>query len=402
MSRVVLHLDMNAYFASVEQKANPALRGRPVAVVGDLKRRSIVLTASYEARAFGVKTGNLYWDARRLCHGLIPVVGDPRKYVAQTREIVRVLEDYSDQVEVASIDEGYLDVTGSLKLFKTDGLGVARRLQARIKDELGLPCSVGAAPNKLLAKLASGLRKPMGLYEIRPEDVAGLLAELPVEELCGIGPRLKESLNRLGIRTCGQLGAAPLDLLQAEFGFWGYWMRRWGRGEDESPVRRSTELEAVKSVGHSTTLPQDTSDPEVVRSFMLLLAEKVGVRLRRGGLMGRTVSASCRYDDFRGFSKSRTLDEPLCDGPALCGVALDILHEMRPERPLRQLGVCVSSLVLQESPPFLLEHLEKGRLAAQAMDEVNEEFGRGTLKRAGVLEAERFGVLEAPSLFRMP
>lgn len=401
MDRVILHVDMDAYFASVEQKASPALRGKPVVVVGDLKRRSVVMTASYEARAHGIRTGSLLHEARRLCPWVVPVLGDPRKYLAQTRALRTVFETFSPFVEVASVDEAYIDVTGSLALLRVDAEGAARLLQARVRSELDLPCSVGAAPNKLLAKLGSGLRKPMGVSVIRPSEVAELLRALPVGELCGVGPNLRRRLAELGIRTCGQLGAAPLDLLQAEFGIWGWWLGRWGRGEDDAPVRCTDAEEEIKSVGHSTTLPGDTEDPELIASYMLLLSEKVAARLRRHGRAGRTVSATVRTDDFVTLTRSRTLGEPLCDGPALCRVALSILAEVAVARPVRLLGVCVSGLERFEEAPYLLERLERGRCAARAMDEVNSVFGKRTVRRAAELAAERFGLLEPPIPPRM-
>ena len=393
--RVIVHVDMNAYFASVEQKANPALQGRPVAVVGDLKRRSIVLTASYEARAHGIKTGDLFWDAKRLCPEVIPVVCSHAKYQAQTQEIVALLERFSSQVEMTSIDEGFLDVTGSLGLFKTDGEGLARMIQGRIKDELRLPCSVGVAPNKLLAKLASGLKKPMGIVVIRPEAVKETLANLPVEELSGVGPRLKAGLNRMGITTCGQLAAAPPERLQAKFGVAGQWLKKWSRGEDDAPVKNSGAEDDAKSVGHSATLPENTTDRKVVEAFLLLLAEKVGVRLRRGKHLGRTITATVRFSDFKTVSKSRTVDEPVDDGLAISRIALTLFDELRANRPIRLLGVAVSGLAPADGAPLLFDSLEKGRKVARAMDEINAKFGDGKIRRAKVLEAEKFGVLES-------
>jgi len=393
--RVIIHIDMNCYFAAVEQKTNPSLQGKPVVVVGDLKRRSIVLTASYEARAFGIKTGDLFRNAQKLCPKVIPVIADHRKYSAQTEGIVAVLEQFSSQVEMTSIDEGYLDVTGSLNLFKTDGTGLARLLQKRIKDELQLPCSIGVAPNKLLAKLASGMKKPMGITVISPESVKGLLSNLPAEEISGIGPHLKASLNRMGIRTCGQLAEAPLQGLKAKFGMTGEWLKKSGQGEDDSPVKNTGEEEEAKSIGHSTTMPADTTDRKVIESFILLLSEKVAVRLRKGKLLGRTITTTVRFDDFETISKSHTVAEPTDDGLAISQAALQIFDKMHANRPIRLLGVTVSNLAPADGSQFLLESFEKGRKVSRAMDEINAKFGKGKIRRAKVLEAEKFGVLES-------
>jgi len=391
--RVIVHVDMNAYFASVEQKANPALRGKPVVVVGDLKRRSIVLTASYEARAYGIKTGDLFWDAQRRCPEVIPVIADHHKYTAQTEEIVALLEQFSSQVEMTSIDEGYLDVTGSLRLFKTDGAGLARMIQNRIKEEMGLPCSVGVAPNKLLAKLASGMKKPMGIVVIRPEAVKDTLADLPVEEISGIGPQLRASLNQMGIRTCGQLATASSERLKAKFGIVGHWLKQSAQGEDASPVKEVGEEDDAKSVGHSTTLPADTTDRKVIESFILLLAEKVGIRLRKGRLLGRTITTTIRYSDFKTASRSHSVTDPVDDGLAISRAALKIFDQMNEGRPIRLLGVTVSNLAPADGAQFLFESLEKGRKVARAMDAINEKFGKGKIRRAKVMAAEKFGVL---------
>jgi DNA polymerase-4 len=173
-------------------------------------------------------------------------------------------------------------------------------------------------------------------------------------------------------------------------------MRKWGRGEDDSPVKHTGDAEVVKSMGHSTTLPKDTTDRNVIESFVLLLAEKVGARLRRGRFLGRTVTTTVRYSDFQTVSKSQTIAEPVDDGLVVSQIALKILDQLRPTRPIRLLGVSVSNLIPATVSPFLLETLEKGRLLTEAMDEVNGKYGRGTLRRAKVMDAEKFGVLEAP------
>ncbi len=395
MTRTILHLDMDAYFASIEQKLNPALQGKPVVVVGDLKRRSIVLTASYEARAFGIKTGDLFWNAQKLCPQVIPVISSHHKYSAQTEELVALLEQYSSQVEMTSIDEGYLDVTGSLRLFKTDGEGLARLIQKRIQDELRLPCSVGVAPNKLLAKLASGMKKPMGITVIRPETVQDILAQLPIEKISGIGPHLKASLNQMGIMTCGQLAQAPLKQLEAKFGAIGRWLKACGLGEDDSPVKNAGDEDTPKSIGHSTTLPKDTKDRRVIESFLLLLAEKVGTRLRKAKLLGRTITTTVRFHDFKTISKSHTLQEAVDDGLSVSKAAVRIFDQMHADRPIRLLGVTVSNLADSDGTPYLFESMEKGWQVARAMDAINEKYGKGKIRRAKVLDAEKFGVLES-------
>ncbi len=196
MNRVILHVDMNAYFASVEQKSNPLLLGKPLAVVADSRRRAIILTASYEARPFGIKTGMPLWEAKKLCPRLVVVDGNSEKYLDASAKILDTLESFSDQVEMTSCDEAYLDATASQKLFETDGEGIARLIKTKIRKITGLSCSVGVAPNKLLAKMGSDRKKPDGLTVVKPDQIDEFLKDTPVQEMCGIGHRTREKLNR--------------------------------------------------------------------------------------------------------------------------------------------------------------------------------------------------------------
>ena len=394
--RTILHVDMNAYFASVEQKSNPILRGRPVVVVADSRRRSVVLTASYEARAWGVRTGMNLGEARTLCPQAVAVDGNSDKYLDATAAIAEVLESFSDQVEMSSCDEAFLDATGSLGCFRTDGAGLGEMVRREIGRKTGLPCSVGVAPNKLLAKLASDKKKPDGLTVISPDSVEAALARTPVEDLCGVGDRFREKLNAMGIFTCKDLGGAGIGPLTHAFGFWAHRLKRMGQGKDDSPVGRPADVRDPKSMGHSTTFPRDTADPEILRSFLLLLSEKVALRLRRGGWEGRAVALTVRYDDFTTFSRHGRVREPLDDGCRIYGAALNILEGRDLRRPVRLLGVSVSDLTPNAWQEFLFESWSRRGKVNAAADRINEKFGKGTLRPAGVLRAERFGVLAPP------
>ncbi|MBI4396699.1 MAG: DNA polymerase IV [Elusimicrobia bacterium] len=394
--RTILHVDMNAYFASVEQGANPLLRGKPVAVVGDLTRRSVILTSSYEARTFGVKTGMLLHEARKLCPGLIPVEGRYEKYLDASDKILSVLTAFSDRVEMTSCDEAYLDVTETQK-FWGDGEGTARRIQDRIGEGLGLPCSIGVAPNKLLAKLASDMKKPNGVTVIAPGAVPALLEKTPIEDLCGIGRHMKEHLSRLGVETCGQLGRMDFERLYRRFGAWGYWLKRMGQGKDDSPVLRVNDPDMVKSVGHSLTFPRNTWDAEVVKSYLMLLSEKVGARLRKYGLKGRTAALTLRYADFQTLSRHATAGEPTHDDVEIYYLGRRILNSLGPfPKAVRLIGVSVSRLVKDAWHGSLLESLEKQKKVAEVMDDINRKYGKRTVCRARVRLAEKHGVLGTP------
>lgn len=396
-SRTIIHVDMNAYFASIEQKSNPFLRGKPIVVVADSRRRSVVMTSSYEARVFGVKTGMNLYEARQLCPHVVAVDGNSDKYLDSTRKIIDILESFTDQFEMFSCDEAFLDVTGSLNYFKTDGQGIGELIHQKVMEDMELPCSVGVAPNKLLAKLASERKKPNGITVIRSQQVQEFLVDTPVEELCGIGAHLKLKLNQLGVSTCKQLGEMDVQFLRHHFGFWGHWLKRMGQGKDDSPVKKHTEEELVKSVGHSMTFPHDTEELELIQSYLLLLCEKVAARIRKGGFQGKTISLYIRYTDFTGFSRQKTMSEECDDGYEIYKTALGILELTKPfAQAIRLLGVSVSSLIFNPWQEYLFEAMKNRRMINQMIDHLNKKFGAFTLKPASLIYAEKEGILAAP------
>jgi DNA polymerase-4 len=374
MQRVILHIDMNAFFASVEQSSNPALRGKPVAVVGS-GGRTVITTCSYEARAFGVKTGMAIWEGKRLCPQLIVVVGDNRKYRHTSSRIVEIFRDYTPDVEVFSIDEAWMDVTGSLRLFGS-AERIAYLIKSRIRHHFGITCSIGIAPNKLLAKLASDMQKPDGLTIIKPEDVARVMERLQVRDLCGIGQRTAHQLKMMNITTCGQLGRCDKQRLERKFGINGKRLKQMGQGRDDSPVIPFGEEEEVKSVGHSSTLDRDIDDPQEIRRFLLRLSEMVGSRARRYNVSGRTVSLYVRYADFfSSFGRQTTLGNYVNLTDEIYRAALSILDGVELEQPVRLMGVRLSNLRHQAEQLPLFEDERKRLFATQAMDRLNAKYG---------------------------
>lgn len=372
--RTILHIDMNAFFASVEQAMNPALRGRPIAVVGSAKR-TVITTSSYEARKFGVKTGMAVWEAKRCCPELILVVGNNRRYTHTSAGIVRMMLDYTPLVEVFSIDEAFMDVTGSLKLFGT-AENIAMQLKARIRHRFGITCSIGIAPNKLLAKLASDMEKPDGLTVIRPEEVAGVLEKVPIGDLCGIGRKTERSLRFLGITTCGQLGRYPVEILTKRFGIVGEHLHRMGKGVDDAPVVPAEQAEPVKSVGHSMTLERDIERREDILRYLLQLSEMVGRRARRYGVSGKTVRLHIRYADFvTDFARQKTLPDFVNLSDDIYRAAVELLDAVTLEQPVRLLGVCLSGLRHEAGQLPLFGGGRKKASAARAMDAVNDRYG---------------------------
>lgn len=384
MHRTILHLDMNAFFASVEQQSNPALRGKPIAVVGR-GSRTVVTTASYEARAFGVKTGMNTYEAKSHCPQIIFVEGNNRRYAETCAGFTALCRAFTPQVEVFSIDEVFMDVTGSRKLFPS-----AREIIATIKEQIksryGLTCSAGIAPNKLLAKLASDREKPDGLVEILPDTVRSFLEDLPVGDLCGIGSKTQAKLALLGITTCGRLGRADSGLLKRHFGAMGDVLGSMGRGEDASPVVPLEETPDPKSIGHSQTLPSDITRRDLLDFHLLRLSEMVGRRVRDAGFAGRTVCLTIRYKDFTTFTRRVSVAHPVFETPELYAAAKSILDGIKLEQAVRLVGVALSNLGERPRQLPLFAQQTRSRRLTRAMDEINNRFGDFTLTWGSMIE----------------
>jgi DNA polymerase IV len=377
--RKILHIDMNAFFASVEQRANPSLRGKTMAVIGSI-HRGVILSPSYEARAFGVKTGMTYGEAMRACPGLLLVPADPSKYSHTCEELLGIWKDFTPLVELFSIDEAFLDVTGCERLIG-DPVQIAIQIKERIWREKGLTCSIGIAPNKLLAKLGSDMQKPDGLVLISPEDVADVLEDLCVKEICGIGPSLTQCLATMGIRTCGELGRTHLRKLTAQFGIVGERLRDMGLGIDHDPVvpLALQHEEESKSIGHSMTLTEDCADLEMLERHVLQLSEKVGRRLRRGSYHGCTVCLTIRYADFQTFTRQRRLHHAVNHGLDIYSAIRELLRDIRLEQTVRLVGVSVSGLARNVVQMPLFGEERKRTFVTEAMDDINDRFGEFTI-----------------------
>lgn len=365
---------MNAFFASVEQQADPELRGKAIAVVGG-GGRTVITTSSYEARAKGVKTGMAIWEGKRCCPELIIVIGDNRKYTHTSTKINEIFRDFTPEVEAFSIDESWLDVTHSLSIFG-NAVNIAYQIKASIRHSFGITCSVGIAPNKLLAKLASDMQKPDGLTVIESGDIERVLERMPIKELCGIGKKMERHLNMMSIYTCGELGRCDEARLTRKFGIIGKRLKDMGKGIDNSPVIQFGEEDDVKSVGHSSTLERDISDPAEIRRFLLQLSEMVGSRARRYNVSGKTIHLYVRYADFfSSWGKQTTLKSYVNISDEIYKAAVSILDTVELEQPVRLLGVTLSNLKHQAEQLPLFEDERKKLFATQAMDKVNDRYG---------------------------
>ncbi len=386
-ARAILHVDMDAFFASVEQARRPELRGLPVIVGGPHGGRGVVATCSYEARACGVRTAMPIARAERLCPQGVFLPPDFSAYTGVHDRLVELFGSYTDQVEVASIDEAYLDVTGSRRLFGPPQ-AIACRIQEQVYAEHGLTCSIGIGPTKLLAKVAAGLDKPAGIAELREADVAGRLRELPVGDLHGIGPVTQEQLAALGLTTVGTLQDVPFAVLAAAFGRGAHGLRQLAFGRSLSPV--SSRRSLPKSVSHELTFAEDTNDLALLRATLLRLTDRAAADVRRHGLAARTVTLKVRFSTFHTVGRHRTLARPTTVTRVVYRTAAALLDELElGARWVRLVGVTLGNFT---DDAFQLTFDESWRDVAlgEAVDRVRAKYGFKALgPAAGALAAGR-------------
>lgn len=388
--RIILLVDMDAFFASVEQRCNPALRGKPIAVTG-AGHRTVITTASYEARKYGVKTGMSIHEAKALCPQLILVIGDNNKYTHTCEALRNIYRRYTPDVEVYSVDEAFLDITASHHLFGGPH-DVSIRIKAEIKRRIGINATVGIGPNKLMAKLAADISKPDGLRWIRECEVEETLKGLPVDKLWGIGKDIAGRLSSIGIRTCDELGSAPVGFLRSRFGIIGERLKAMGMGLDPAPV--STDEEDIKSIGHSMTLPHDIYTRDEIERRVLLLSEMVGFRARRYGFTGRVAGVVVRYRSFETFTRQRRLDSPTNDTHRIFHASMSIIASIRLKEPVRLLGITLSGLEVVSGQMSIFKEGKKREELLKAVDRVNQRYGPFTLTWAPCLyEPSHKGVI---------
>jgi DNA polymerase-4 len=385
--RAILCLDMDAFFVSVERALDPGLRGKPAVVGGRLGGRGVVTSASYEARAYGVHSAMPLAQARRLCPHAIFVPGNLERYHEASQQVRAILEEVSPFLEMASIDEAFLDLSGTERSLGPP-LEVARRVQDRIRRELDLPCSIGVAENKVVAKVACEQSKPNGLLRVPPGREAAFLAPLPVRALPGVGPHTAGRLAELRISSCGDLAAAPLLLLQRLLGKQAASLQRRARGIDNAPVASSQR--PAKSIGRSTTFAQDSRDRAFLRATLYDLVERVGRDLRRQGVGASCVTVQVRWADFRTHSHQRTVPHPTCSDAVLYRTADELLTELleRRQQRVRLLGVRASQLSVQglQLPLFLPERAQEVQALdlSRCLDRIRERYGSRSIQRGTV------------------
>jgi DNA polymerase-4 len=394
----VMHLDMDAFFASVELLDNPHLRGLPV-IVGGRGGRSVVTAATYEARKYGVNSAMPMSVALRRCPKAIVLEPHFEKYQYYSRLVMSMCRDVTPLVEPLSIDEAFLDVAGARRLLGT-GWQIGTALRARVASETGLTCSVGVATTKFIAKLASSVAKPDGLLVVPGPATLEFLHPLPIKALWGVGAKTADELERLGLRTVGDVAQAPLSALTKALGAAaGHKLHELAWARDPRSV---TTLREEKSVGHEVTFEYDITDSAVIRRELLRMSDQVAVRLRRAGLVGRTVVLKLRYGDFTTISRSRTLDEHTSLGRRIYDEVTDIYAGVeRPDARIRLVGVRMEQLANAADAALGLWETDEGwRDAEHAIDAVSERFGRGLVRPAALVKPA--GALKAPTLRNPP
>ena len=383
MSRIILHVDMDAFFASVEQRDHPAWVGQPVIVGAGPQERGVVSAASYEARKFGVRSAMPSRTAYKLCpHGIF-VPPHLHKYSEASDQIMAIHETFTPLIQPVSIDEAFLDVTGSLQIFG-EALTIAKRIKAEIHAQAGLTASVGVAPNKFLAKLGSDLNKPDGLTVITEANKIEILAPLPVSKIWGVGKVTEKRLLEMGLTTIGDIQRLPLPELQQRFGNLAEHLQALARGEDDRVVEANG---AAKSIGSEHTFAVDTADIDQIKKCLLEQCEEVGTRLRQEKIAARTVQLKLRYADFTTLTRRRTLPQPTQDEMQLYEVAGQLLTaEAIGGQRLRLIGITGSNLTAPEIQNDLFDQTtEKRTRLARAVDELRGKLGPGAVRRGTAL-----------------
>lgn len=385
--RVIAHIDMDAFYAAVEVLDNPELKGKPV-IVGGSTKRGVVSASSYEARVFGVHSAMPIFQAKRLCPGGVFLPGRMRRYVEISRVVMGILEDFSPLVEQVSIDEAYIDLTGTEALFGPPEQ-TAHAIKSKIREKTTLTCSIGVSTSKLLAKIASDMDKPDGFTIIPPSGIRSFLEKLPIGKVPGIGKKSGEELQKLGVLFVGDLKRFEPEYMLERFGKFGERLIRICEDRDGSPVVPYT---APKSISGEVTLDEDTASRSMIKKILLAQSDRVARRLRKQGFKGRTVILKLKTADFKTITRSSTLERPVNLSDKIYAEVTGLLKKERLGQKVRLVGVGVSNLEPSDRsgqlPLFDRRDAreKKWEKAEMAMDEITERFGHGAVKRGSLLE----------------
>ncbi|SDQ52295.1 DNA polymerase-4 [Virgibacillus subterraneus] len=382
--RVIFHLDMNSFYASVEMAYNPKLKGKPVAIAGNPEqRKGIIVTSSYEARAKGVKTTMQLWQAKKLCPELIVLRPNFERYRTASKEMFKMLAEITPFVQPVSIDEGYMDITESEH--HGTPIEIAQNLQKKIHHELDLPCSIGIAPNKFLAKMASDMKKPLGITILRKRDLSHKLWPLPIEEMYGVGEKTAEKLRAIDVKTIGDLAKGDVYQLKRVLGINGERLKNRANGIDTRPVDPEA-IHEFKSIGSSQTLPEDTTNEAEIRNLMHQLTDNVERRMKRKQAAGRSVQIMIRYYDHKTITRSKKLQGYIDKKEDILHIANELFQKHWNLDPIRLLGITVQDVdekqnIAKQLDLFTYEE-EAGKEKLYAViDELSQKYGKNPFKQ---------------------
>ncbi len=384
--QVIIHCDMDAFYASVAELDDPTLRGKPVVVGAGI--RGVVLSANYAARKFGIRAAMPVGRAKRMAPNAIFVSPDHHRYSEISAQVMQIFASFTPLVEPLSLDEAFLDITGAQRLLGTPR-EIGQAIRKRVQQECGITCSVGIAPNKFIAKLASGHCKPNGLLEIKEDRILTFLHPLPVSDLWGVGPKLSEQLQKLGLKTVSDVANTPLDTLKRALGeATGEHLYELSWGRD---FRSVIPEEPDKSISAAETFSYDIDDPEIILREYLRLTEKASARLREKELFAKTISIKVRFADFSTITRSKTLPLPISSTQEIYQVVKDLYKALKLERArLRLVGVSLENLHENAPEQLMLGQREKGwREAESAVDRASERFGEESVRPARLIRLKR-------------
>jgi DNA polymerase-4 len=391
MLPVIFHIDMDSYFATVEQQANPHLRGKAVVVSGKEGSRTVIVAASKEAKKYGVKTAMPIFEAKKLCPHIYFVFPDGAKYQETTEKFINIFKRFTEKVEIYSIDEAFLDLTGYAKDW-ISAKKIGQEIKDSVRSKVGdwVTCSVGIAKNKLLAKLASNYDKPDGLVVINDKNKFEILDSIKPTDLWGLGPRIMRRLDNMGVTTIPKLRHYPLAELIKEFGpYYGQILKDMSNGEYHDPVVSYLDEPEIKSVGRSYTLPYNTFDKKQIFQVLLFLSERCGRRLRQKKLAGKTLQYYVRYEDFTHAGVRLTLRGYINDDLILYKTGVQMLADYRLAKAVRLVGIRVTNLVKNYTQlPLWLKDRKRFQVIPY-LDEINEKYGKLTIKSGFLLNARR-------------
>lgn len=385
--RVIFHIDMNCFYASVEMAYNPKLKGKPLAIAGNPEeRKGIVVTSSYEAREYGVKTTMNLWEAKKKCPGLIAMRPNFERYRTASKEIFKMLSEITPLVQPVSIDEGYMDVTDSKEF--ASPIELAHHLQQKISEELDLPCSIGIAPNKFLAKMASDMKKPMGITVLRKRELLKVLWPLPIHDMYGIGDKTAEKLQSYDIHTIGDLALKDVYQLKQMLGINGERLKNRANGIDDRPVDPDA-VHDFKSIGSSQTLSHDTTDEKEIQALMNQLAENVERRLKRKQAAGCNVQLMIRYHDRKTITRSRKLQTYIEKKKDILQIAMDLLDKHWNLEPIRLLGITLQDVdekrnIGQQLDLFTYEQEASKEQLHLAIEALSAKYGKNPFKQLSI------------------